>query len=97
MGCSCTELWAEGVDFRLLNDHDPYALHRAPGKTAAIIVGASSGIGAALARRLAREGYGLALLARRAEALDEVCEQINAEAGRAGAGARLPARRHARR
>jgi len=47
----------------------------------AIIVGASSGIGAALARRLAREGYGLALLARRAELLEEVRKQINAELG----------------
>jgi decaprenylphospho-beta-D-erythro-pentofuranosid-2-ulose 2-reductase len=51
-----------------------------PPKTA-IIVGASSGIGAALARRLGREGYTLALLARRAEALEEVCKQINAESG----------------
>ncbi len=47
----------------------------------AIIVGASSGIGAALARRLAREGYSLALLARRAEALEDVRRQINAEVG----------------
>jgi short-subunit dehydrogenase len=47
----------------------------------AIIVGASSGIGAALARRLAREGYGVALLARRAEVLEEVRKQINAELG----------------
>jgi short-subunit dehydrogenase len=51
-----------------------------PSKTA-IIVGASSGIGAALARRLAREGYRLALLARRADALEDVRKQINAEAG----------------
>ncbi len=47
----------------------------------AIIVGASSGIGAALARRLAREGYGLALLGRRAEPLEALCAQINTEAG----------------
>jgi decaprenylphospho-beta-D-erythro-pentofuranosid-2-ulose 2-reductase len=47
----------------------------------AVVVGASSGIGAALARRLARDGYTLALLARRAEALEEVCKQINAESG----------------
>src|SRR5713101_5655981 len=51
-----------------------------PPKTA-VIVGASSGIGAALARRLAREGYCLALLARRAEALEDVRKQINVEAG----------------
>jgi len=47
----------------------------------AIIVGASSGIGAALAGRLAREGYSVALLARRAEALAEVCQRLNTELG----------------
>ena len=43
----------------------------------AILVGASSGIGAALARRLADEGYTLALLARRGEMLDALAEEIN--------------------
>ncbi len=47
----------------------------------AIIIGASSGIGAALARRLAREGYAVALLGRRAAPLEALCAQINAEAG----------------
>src|SRR5512134_2192541 len=42
-----------------------------------IIIGASDGIGAALARRLAREGYTLALLARREEKLASLCEEIN--------------------
>ena len=42
-----------------------------------IIVGASEGIGAALARRLAREGYSLALLARRQGLLDTLCDEIN--------------------
>ena len=51
----------------------------------AIIIGASSGIGAALARRLAREGYHLGLLARRAEALEQVCQQINLIGGSARA------------
>ncbi len=47
----------------------------------AIIVGASSGIGAALAGRLASEGWTLALLARRADRLTALCEQINAVSG----------------
>src|SRR4051812_40618888 len=47
----------------------------------AILVGASSGIGAALAQRLAREGYSLALLARREEQLKSVCAEINAASG----------------
>jgi short-subunit dehydrogenase len=47
----------------------------------AIIVGASSGIGAALARKLAVEGFTLALLARRADLLAALCEEINSNAG----------------
>ncbi len=47
----------------------------------AIIVGASSGIGAALARRLAREGYTLALLARREQHLKTLCDEINTASG----------------
>jgi short-subunit dehydrogenase len=47
----------------------------------ALLVGASSGIGAALARQLAREGYALALLARRAEALHALAEEINTAHG----------------
>ena len=42
-----------------------------------IIIGASDGLGAALARRLAGEGYSLALLARRKDRLDAVCNEIN--------------------
>ncbi len=47
----------------------------------AVIVGASSGIGAALARKLAQEGYDLALLARREELLQSLCNEINTKAG----------------
>jgi len=47
----------------------------------AVVIGASSGIGAALARRLAEEGFVVATLARRGEALRELCAEINAQMG----------------
>lgn len=50
-------------------------------KPRAVVVGASTGIGAAVAQRLAAEGYVVALLARRKDLLDELCRQINSEAG----------------
>jgi short-subunit dehydrogenase len=51
---------------------------------AAIIVGASSGIGAALARKLGRKGWKLALVARRESELQAVAGPINRAApGRA--------------
>src|SRR5712691_6684743 len=42
----------------------------------AIITGASSGIGAEMARELARRGYAVALLARRADLLQELAKQM---------------------
>jgi short-subunit dehydrogenase len=48
----------------------------APG---ALILGASSGIGAALARELARQGYRLALVARNEAALVALANEINAD------------------
>jgi decaprenylphospho-beta-D-erythro-pentofuranosid-2-ulose 2-reductase len=43
----------------------------------AIVVGASSGIGAALVRRLAREGYLVAAVARRKDALEALAAEVN--------------------
>jgi short-subunit dehydrogenase len=42
-----------------------------------LIIGASDGLGAELARKLAYNGYSLALLARRQEKLDALCTEIN--------------------
>jgi short-subunit dehydrogenase len=42
-----------------------------------LIIGASDGLGAELARKLAKEGFSLALLARRKEKLDALCTEIN--------------------
>ena len=63
-----------------------------PEKRRAIVVGASSGIGAALVRRLAAEGYAVAALARRRGALDELARE-SADAARASGG-RVLVREH---
>ncbi len=47
----------------------------------AVIVGASSGIGEALAWKLARAGYAVALVARRADRLTDLAARLNAELG----------------
>jgi short-subunit dehydrogenase len=49
----------------------------------AFITGASSGLGAGLARRLARSGYAVALAARRRDRLDEVAGAVRAAGGTA--------------
>jgi len=51
----------------------------------AYVTGASSGLGAEIARELARRGARVVLAARRLERLDELCEQIRAAGGAADA------------
>jgi len=48
----------------------------------ALVIGASSGIGAAVARELARRGYTLALVARSEDKLADLCGEINGATGR---------------
>ncbi|RDD85932.1 SDR family NAD(P)-dependent oxidoreductase [Streptomyces parvulus] len=53
---------------------------RQPTRTA-VVTGASSGIGAATARALARDGFEVVLTARRADRLEAVAKEIRAEGG----------------
>ena len=54
-------------------------------ETAVLITGASSGIGAGLAREFARRGLRVALVARRVEQLEALAAELNAAGGRASA------------
>jgi short-subunit dehydrogenase len=49
--------------------------------TTCLVTGASSGIGAEIARELARRGHGLTLVARREERLRELADELTAEHG----------------
>jgi len=51
-----------------------------PGQRRAIVVGASSGIGAAIVRQLAREGYRVAALARRGAEIEDLARAAGSEA-----------------
>lgn len=52
-----------------------------PSRPWAVVTGASRGIGAAVARRLSSDGYGVALVARNEEALAVVQAEIEADGG----------------
>jgi short-subunit dehydrogenase len=52
-----------------------------PSYSVALITGASSGIGRELARRLARDGTKVALIARRKDLLDELASEIRSAGG----------------
>ena len=52
-----------------------------PPTTTALVTGASSGIGVALAGELARRGHALTLVARRADRLRDMADQIGDEHG----------------
>jgi NADP-dependent 3-hydroxy acid dehydrogenase YdfG len=49
----------------------------------AVVTGASSGIGEATAKALAREGYAVALGARREDRIDQIAEEISGDGGKA--------------
>src|SRR5256885_4150645 len=54
-------------------------------KRVAFVTGGSRGIGAAIVRRLAKDGFHVVAVARNAEKLNELCQRISGEGGSAEA------------
>jgi hypothetical protein len=59
----------------------PVSLPSPTSSSAALVTGASSGIGAAIAAELAKRGHNLVLVARRKEKLTALAEQLNKDHG----------------
>ncbi len=74
-------------DLNSLDSHKPVPATPLNPRRRGIIIGASDGLGAEIARQLSREGYTLALVARRQEKLDAVCREINQAANQQRASA----------